>query len=253
MRHRKTGRNFKRTSSHRRAMFRNMCISLVEHEIIKTTVPKAKELRRYIEPLISMAKKDTVANRRLVFARLGNNKKATTKLFEEFGTRSSKRPGGYVRILKCGYRHGDSAPMAFVEWVDREVEFEQDFDEEDVVEVTGEAEEVKAEKAESKPKADKAASKPKADKAASKSEKKEEKPAAKAAPAKAEPKASGDAKKEAADKPAPKSEKKEEKPAAKAAPAKAEPKASGDAKKEAKAKPKPAPKKSDDKKSEGSK
>ena len=181
MRHRKTGRNFKRTSSHRRAMFRNMCISLVEHEIIKTTVPKAKELRKYIEPLITIAKKDTVANRRVVFARLGNNKKATTKLFEEFGTRSAKRPGGYVRVLKCGYRHGDSAPMAFVEWIDREVEFEQDFDEEDVVEVTGEAEEVKADKVESKPKAEKPAAK--AEKPSAKAEKpapKTEKPAAKA-------------------------------------------------------------------------
>ena len=219
MRHRKTGRNFKRTSSHRRAMFRNMCISLVEHEIIKTTVPKAKELRRYIEPLITIAKKDTVANRRLVFARLGNNKKATTKLFEEFGTRSAKRPGGYVRILKCGYRHGDSAPMAFVEWVDREVEFEQDLDEEDVVEVTGEAEEVKAEKVESKPKADKPAAKA-------------EKPAAKAA----KPAAKADKPAAKADKPAAKAAK----PAAKAA----KPAAKAD---------KPAAKKSDDKKAADSK
>ena len=226
MRHRKTGRNFKRTSSHRRAMFRNMCISLVEHEIIKTTVPKAKELRKYIEPLITIAKKDTVANRRVVFARLGNNKKATTKLFEEFGTRSAKRPGGYVRVLKCGYRHGDSAPMAFVEWIDREVEFEQDFDEEDVVEVTGEAEEVKADKVESKPKAEKPAAK--AEKPSAKAEKpapKTEKPAAKA------------------EKPAPKAEKpapKTEKPAAKAE--KPAPKAE-----------KPAAKKSDDKKASDSK
>ena len=160
-------------------MFRNMCISLVEHEIIKTTVPKAKELRRYIEPLITISKNDTVANRRIIFARLGNNKKATTKLFEEFGTRSAKRPGGYVRILKCGFRHGDSAPMAFVEWVDREVEFEQDFDEESVVEVTGEAKEVKAEKPAAK--AEKPAAK--AEKPAAKAEKlaaKAKKPAAKA-------------------------------------------------------------------------
>ena len=219
MRHRKTGRNFKRTSAHRRAMFRNMCISLVEHEIIKTTVPKAKELRRYIEPLITIAKKDTVANRRLVFARLGNNKKATTKLFEEFGTRSAKRPGGYIRLLKCGYRHGDSAPMAFVEWVDREVEFEQDLDEEDVVEVTGEAEEVKAEKVESKPKADKPAAKA-------------EKPAAKAA----KPAAKADKPAAKADKPAAKAAK----PAAKAA----KPAAKAD---------KPAAKKSDDKKAADSK
>ena len=197
MRHRKTGRNFKRTSSHRRAMFRNMCISLVEHEIIKTTVPKAKELRRYIEPLITISKNDTVANRRIIFARLGNNKKATTKLFEEFGTRSAKRPGGYVRILKCGFRHGDSAPMAFVEWVDREVEFEQDFDDEAVVEVTGEAKEVKAEKPAAK--AEKPAAK--AEKPAAKAEKpaaKAEKPAPKAkkpAPKAKKPAAKADDKK----------------------------------------------------------
>jgi large subunit ribosomal protein L17 len=233
MRHRKSGRNFKRTSSHRRAMFRNMCISLVEHEIIKTTVPKAKELRKYIEPLITVAKKDTVANRRLVFARLGNNKKATTKLFEEFGIRSAKRPGGYVRILKCGFRHGDSAPMAFVEWVDREVEFEQDFDEEDVVEVTGNAKEVTAEKVESKSKAEKPAAK--AEKPAVKAEKpaaKAEKPVAKA------------------EKPAVKAEKpaaKAEKPAAKAE------KPAAKAEKPAAKAEKPAAKKSDDKKASDSK
>ncbi|MGS2718035.1 50S ribosomal protein L17 [Eionea flava] len=120
MRHRKSGRQLNRNSSHRKAMFRNMSISLVEHELIKTTLPKAKELRRVIEPLITLAKKDSVANRRLAFSRL-NSKEAVGKLFSDLGPRYEERPGGYVRILKCGYRTGDKAPMAYVELVDRVV------------------------------------------------------------------------------------------------------------------------------------
>src|SRR5690606_29740065 len=120
MRHRHSGRYFNRTSSHRKAMFRNMTASLVEHELIKTTLPKAKELRRYIEPLITLAKQDSVANRRLAFDRL-RDKVAVGKLFSELGPRYQARPGGYLRILKCGLRAGDSAPMAYVELVDRPV------------------------------------------------------------------------------------------------------------------------------------
>lgn len=120
MRHRHSGRYFNRTSSHRKAMFRNMTASLVEHELIKTTLPKAKELRRYIEPLITLAKKDSVANRRLAFDRL-RDKVAVGKLFTELGPRYQARPGGYLRILKCGLRAGDAAPMAYVELVDRPV------------------------------------------------------------------------------------------------------------------------------------
>ncbi len=120
MRHRKSGRHLNRTSAHRKALFRNMASSLIEHEIIKTTVPKAKELRRVAEPLITLAKNDSVANRRLAFARVGN-KAAVGKLFAEIGPRFQERPGGYTRILKCGYRPGDAAPMAFIELVDREI------------------------------------------------------------------------------------------------------------------------------------
>ena len=120
MRHRYSGRKLNKTSSHRRAMFRNMTASLVEHELIKTTVPKAKELRRFAEPLITLAKDDSVANRRLVFDRL-RNKEAVGKLFTDLGPRYQERPGGYLRILKCGMRSGDNAPMAYVELVDREI------------------------------------------------------------------------------------------------------------------------------------
>ena len=120
MRHRQSGRQLNRNSSHRKAMFRNMATSLVEHEMIKTTVPKAKELRRVAEPLITLAKKDSVANRRLAFDRL-RCKEAVGKLFSELGPRYQERPGGYIRILKCGYRTGDKAPMAYVELVDRPV------------------------------------------------------------------------------------------------------------------------------------
>jgi large subunit ribosomal protein L17 len=118
MRHRKSGRQLNRNSSHRNAMFRNMAVSLINHELIKTTVPKAKELRRVAEPLITMSKTDSVAKRRLAFSRL-RDKSAVGKLFAELGPRYQARPGGYVRILKCGYRAGDKAPMAYVELVDR--------------------------------------------------------------------------------------------------------------------------------------
>jgi large subunit ribosomal protein L17 len=118
MRHRKSGRQLNRNSSHRNAMFRNMAVSLINHELIKTTLPKAKELRRVAEPLITMSKSDSVAKRRLAFARL-RDKAAVGKLFAELGPRYQERPGGYLRIMKCGYRPGDQAPMAYVELVDR--------------------------------------------------------------------------------------------------------------------------------------
>jgi large subunit ribosomal protein L17 len=114
----KSGRKLNRTSSHREAMFKNMASSLIKHELIRTTLPKAKELRRVAEPLITLAKSDSVANRRLAFARL-RDKQAVGKLFVELGPRYRERPGGYLRILKCGFRPGDNAPMAYVELVDR--------------------------------------------------------------------------------------------------------------------------------------
>ena len=117
MRHKKSGRKLGRNSSHRKAMFRNMATSLVHHETIKTTVPKAKELRRVIEPLITLAKVDGVANRRLAFSRL-RDKAAVGKLFTDLGPRFKERPGGYLRILKIGPRPGDAAPMAIVQLVD---------------------------------------------------------------------------------------------------------------------------------------
>ncbi|WP_372930677.1 50S ribosomal protein L17 [Shewanella putrefaciens] len=118
MRHRKSGRQLNRNSSHRQAMFRNMASSLVRHEIIKTTVAKAKELRRVVEPLITLAKSDSVANRRLAFART-RDAEVVGKLFTELGPRYQERPGGYTRILKCGLRAGDKAPMAYIELVGR--------------------------------------------------------------------------------------------------------------------------------------
>lgn len=118
MRHRYSGRKLNKTGSHRRAMFRNMIASLVEHEVIKTTLPKAKELRSFAEPFITLAKVDSVANRRLAFDRL-RSKQAVGKLFTDLGPRYLERPGGYVRILKCGYRTGDKAPMAYVELIGR--------------------------------------------------------------------------------------------------------------------------------------
>jgi large subunit ribosomal protein L17 len=118
MRHRNSNRKLNRTSSHRQAMLRNMATSLLRHEIIKTTLPKAKELRRIAEPLITLGKDATLANRRLAFSRL-RDRDIVGKLFNELGPRYSTRPGGYLRILKCGFRNGDNAPMAFVELVDR--------------------------------------------------------------------------------------------------------------------------------------
>lgn len=129
MRHRHSGRQLNRNSSHRSAMFRNMTVSLVEHELIKTTLPKAKELRRFAEPLITLSKQDSVANRRLAFDRL-RDKSAVGKLFGELGPRYTERPGGYLRILKAGFRSGDNAPMAYVELVDRPVPVDTD-DEDD--------------------------------------------------------------------------------------------------------------------------
>ena len=118
MRHQKAGRKLNRTSAHRQAMFKNMAASLFKHELIKTTLPKAKELRRVAEPLITLAKVDSVANRRLAFSRL-RDKEAVGNLFTTLGPRYQSRPGGYLRILKCGFRAGDNAPMAYVELVDR--------------------------------------------------------------------------------------------------------------------------------------
>lgn len=119
MRHRNSGRNFSRTSSHRKAMFKNMMVSLLKHELIKTTLPKAKELRMYIEPIITLAKVDSVHHRRIAFSRL-RDREAVQKLFNDLGLHFQNRPGGYLRLLKCGYRKGDNAPMAFVELVGRE-------------------------------------------------------------------------------------------------------------------------------------
>jgi len=118
MRHRKSGRQLNRNSSHRKAMFQNMANSLFEHELIKTTLPKAKELRRFAEPLITLAKEDSVATRRLAFDRM-RDKDMVGKLFSVLGPRYKARPGGYLRIMKCGFRPGDAAPMAYVELVDR--------------------------------------------------------------------------------------------------------------------------------------
>ncbi len=137
MRHRKSGRKLNRPSAHRRAMFRNMASSLIEHEIIKTTLAKAKELRRVAEPLITLAKQDTVANRRLAFART-RNKAAVSKLFAELGPRYKDRPGGYTRILKAGFRVGDAAPVAYIELVDRPMALDDEGDESALPEATEE-------------------------------------------------------------------------------------------------------------------
>jgi large subunit ribosomal protein L17 len=118
MRHRKSGRQLNMNSSHRKALFSNMANSLFKHELIKTTLPKAKELRGFAEPLITLSKDDSVAKRRLAFARL-RDRDMVTKLFNELGPRYKNRPGGYLRIMKCGFRPGDDAPMAYVELVDR--------------------------------------------------------------------------------------------------------------------------------------
>jgi large subunit ribosomal protein L17 len=156
MRHMKSGRKFNRNSSHRVAMFRNMASSLFTQELIRTTLPKAKELRRIAEPLITMAKDDSVAKRRLAFARL-RDREAVTKLFNDLGPRYKERPGGYLRILKCANRTGDNAPMAYVELVDRPVEATV------AAEPAEKPAKVKKEKA---PKAEKAAKEPKAKKEA---------------------------------------------------------------------------------------
>ena len=132
MRHRKAGRKLNRNSSHRNALFRNMSASLVEHEIIRTTVPKAKELRGVVEPLITLAKEDTVANRRLAFSRLRSNA-AVRKLFDELGPRYAERPGGYTRVLKAGFRPGDNAPIGIIELVDRPLPEEIDEDDDTAV------------------------------------------------------------------------------------------------------------------------
>jgi len=132
MRHRHSGRQLNRNSSHRKAMFKNMAVSLLRHEIIRTTLPKAKELRRIVEPLITRGKQDSVANRRIIFARTRDSE-VTAKLFTEIGPRYQDRPGGYVRILKCGFRKGDRAPMAYVELIDRPII--EDEDEDDIEEI----------------------------------------------------------------------------------------------------------------------
>ncbi len=118
MRHRKTGRQLNRNSSHRKAMFSNMATSLFTHELIRTTLPKAKELRGFAEPLITLSKEDSVSKRRMAFAKL-RDRDVVTKLFNELGPRYQDRPGGYLRVIKCGFRTGDKAPMAYVELVDR--------------------------------------------------------------------------------------------------------------------------------------
>ena len=123
MRHLKTGRKLNRNASHRSAMFRNMAASLIQHEQIKTTLPKAKELRKVAEPLITLGKTPTVANRRLAYSRL-RDRSAVSKLFDDLGVRFKDRPGGYLRILKCGMRTGDNAPMAYVQLVDGPVDAE---------------------------------------------------------------------------------------------------------------------------------
>ena len=128
MRHRISGRRLNKTGSHRNAMMKNMTASLIEHEIIKTTLPKAKELRVFAEPFITLAKQDSVHNRRIAFNRL-RNKATVGKLFSDIGPRYQERPGGYLRVLKCGFRTGDKAPMAYVEMVGREIVVESEEDE----------------------------------------------------------------------------------------------------------------------------
>jgi large subunit ribosomal protein L17 len=125
MRHRHSGRQLNRNSSHRKAMFRNMAVSLLKHEVIKTTLPKAKELRGVIEPLITLSKNDSVANRRLAFSRL-RDKDMVAKLFKEIGPKNTSRPGGYTRIMKAGFRAGDAAPVAYIELVERERDFAEE-------------------------------------------------------------------------------------------------------------------------------
>ncbi len=169
MRHGNSHRKLNRTSSHRKAMFKNMAASLLENEVIRTTLPKAKELRKYAEPLITLAKNTSVHNQRKAFAELRNDE-VVAKLFNELGPRYKTRSGGYLRILKCGFRKGDNAPMAFVELVDRP----------DPVEIKEVETKPAAEKKAAKPAAEKKAAKPAAEKKAAKpaAEKKAAKPAA---------------------------------------------------------------------------
>lgn len=127
MRHRKVGRQLGRNSSHRSAMFSNMTVSLLKHELIKTTLPKAKELRRFAEPIITLSKEDTVAKRRIAFAKL-RDREIVTKLFNELGPRYKERPGGYLRLIKCGNRIGDASPMAYVELVDRQEDIDTEIE-----------------------------------------------------------------------------------------------------------------------------
>jgi len=128
MRHKKSGRKLNRNSSHRKALMKNLALAFIERELIKTTVPKAKELRSFIEPLITMAKDDTVANRRRAFNKLRLDS-AVNKLFTEISTKSKDRPGGYLRIIKAGFRPGDKADMAYVEWVDRDLDRSSEIEE----------------------------------------------------------------------------------------------------------------------------
>ena len=140
MRHRHTGRQLNRNASHRKAMFKNMAVSLLRHEQIKTTVPKAKELRKVVEPLITLAGNGTVANRRLAFARL-RDREMVSKLFDDLGPHFADRPGGYTRILKCGYRVSDNAPMAYVQLVDRDIMAAKGLDHDEDDDEVAEAEE----------------------------------------------------------------------------------------------------------------
>jgi large subunit ribosomal protein L17 len=165
MRHRNAGRKLNKTISHRRAMFANMCCSLVEHEIIKTTLPKAKELRRYLEPLITASKVDNVAQRRFVFDTL-RSKEAVGKLFTVLGMRYAERPGGYLRIIKCGYRAGDMAPMAIIELVDRPEGDAVEADAEKMTKASKEKKVAKKAKVEKSTKAEKPAKASKSTKAA---------------------------------------------------------------------------------------
>lgn len=179
MRHRNIGRKFGRTSSHRKALMMNLCLALIQHELIKTTLPKAKELRRFIEPLITKSKDDSLAARRHAFDHL-RQRDAVVKLFQQIGPRYENRPGGYTRIIKCGFREGDKAPMAIIELVDRDVKIEVKQPVKKVVAVKEKAPKAEKPKKVAKPKAE---AKPKAD------AKKVEPKAKSAAKPKAKPKA----------------------------------------------------------------
>lgn len=177
MRHLKSGRKLNRTSSHRKAMFRNMVVSLIQHEQIRTTLPKAKELRRFAEPLITLGKKPSVANRRLAFSRL-RDRQAVTKLFNDIGVRFQQRPGGYLRILKTGFRPSDAAPMAIVQLVEMRQDAEEALEPKKAKAVAKAAEKKKADTKAAKPAKEKVVKKPAAKK---KTEKKVDKKTAKKA------------------------------------------------------------------------